>query len=246
MEVHSHVHTERKKWHHYFWEFFMLFLAVTLGFFVENQRERWLEKNHAKQYIQSLIEDMQADSSMLIGRAMGVTTSRINRADSLWRWMSSAERNSRINQIYFETAETFRHGKYKFHDRTIVQLKNAGGMRLIENEQVADTIYAYYKEVGAIEGFDEAIHNYIDKLIDLTSELFYTSDWAKANTVPSLDSLRNEKFKFLSTDQTLINKYCTYMFMYKSRESGLKNTAMELYDRAGKMIRFIKKEYHLK
>jgi len=35
MEVHAHTHTERKKWTHYFWEFFMLFLAVTLGFFVE-------------------------------------------------------------------------------------------------------------------------------------------------------------------------------------------------------------------
>jgi hypothetical protein len=36
MEVHAHPHTSRKKWTHYFWEFFMLFLAVTLGFFVEN------------------------------------------------------------------------------------------------------------------------------------------------------------------------------------------------------------------
>jgi len=27
MEVHAHTHTPRKKWTHYFWEFFMLFLA---------------------------------------------------------------------------------------------------------------------------------------------------------------------------------------------------------------------------
>ena len=32
MEVHAHSHTPRKKWTHYFWEFLMLFLAVTLGF----------------------------------------------------------------------------------------------------------------------------------------------------------------------------------------------------------------------
>jgi hypothetical protein len=35
MEVHAHTHTPRKKWTHYFWEFLMLFLAVTLGFLVE-------------------------------------------------------------------------------------------------------------------------------------------------------------------------------------------------------------------
>jgi len=43
MEVHHHAHTPRKKWHHYFWKFFMLFPAVTLGFIVENQREHYIE-----------------------------------------------------------------------------------------------------------------------------------------------------------------------------------------------------------
>ena len=44
MEVHAHAHSPRRKWTHYFWEFFMLFMAVTLGFFVENQREHYIEK----------------------------------------------------------------------------------------------------------------------------------------------------------------------------------------------------------
>ena len=48
MEVHQHTHTPRKKWTHYFWEFFMLFLAVTLGFFVENQREHYIEGQREK------------------------------------------------------------------------------------------------------------------------------------------------------------------------------------------------------
>ena len=48
MEVHTHTHTARKKWTHYFWEFLMLFLAVTLGFFVENQREHLIEHGREK------------------------------------------------------------------------------------------------------------------------------------------------------------------------------------------------------
>ena len=48
MEVHHHAHTARKKWTHYFWEFFMLFLAVTLGFFVENKREHYIEHQRAR------------------------------------------------------------------------------------------------------------------------------------------------------------------------------------------------------
>ncbi|TMI97340.1 MAG: hypothetical protein E6H08_02350, partial [Bacteroidetes bacterium] len=63
MEVHAHTHTPRKKWFHYFWEFFMLFLAVTLGFFVENQREHFIEDQREKKYAQSLYSDLKLDTA---------------------------------------------------------------------------------------------------------------------------------------------------------------------------------------
>src|SRR5215510_14923389 len=62
MEVHHHSHTQRKKWTHYFWEFLMLFLAVTLGFFVENQREHYVERQRAKQYASLLYDDIKEDT----------------------------------------------------------------------------------------------------------------------------------------------------------------------------------------
>src|SRR5690242_2813587 len=63
MEVHHHTHHthEKRNWKSYFWEFLMLFLAVTLGFFVENQREHYIEDKRAKEFSKSLIEDMQND-----------------------------------------------------------------------------------------------------------------------------------------------------------------------------------------
>ena len=68
MEVHTHSHTERKKWHHYFWEFLMLFLAVTLGFFVENQREHMAEHQREKQFMQSMLEDLKSKYFNIKGR----------------------------------------------------------------------------------------------------------------------------------------------------------------------------------
>lgn len=56
MEVHKHPHdvTHKKNWKAYLLEFFMLFLAVFLGFIAENEREHVVEKNRAKQYAKSL------------------------------------------------------------------------------------------------------------------------------------------------------------------------------------------------
>jgi hypothetical protein len=65
MEVHTHAHTERKKWTHYFWEFFMLFLAITLGFFVENQREHYVERQRAKEFAYNLLFDISTDTMRL-------------------------------------------------------------------------------------------------------------------------------------------------------------------------------------
>ena len=46
MEVHHHpdLHHKPKKWKEYFLEFLMIFLAVTMGFFADNIREAYNNK----------------------------------------------------------------------------------------------------------------------------------------------------------------------------------------------------------
>lgn len=66
MEVHTHTHTPRKKWTHYLWEFLMLFLAVTLGFLAENQREHYIEQQRAEVLAKSLVEDLKKDTASLV------------------------------------------------------------------------------------------------------------------------------------------------------------------------------------
>ena len=62
MEVHAHSHSARKKWTHYFWEFLMLFLAVTLGFLVENQREHYIEHQRANSYAANKYQELKKDT----------------------------------------------------------------------------------------------------------------------------------------------------------------------------------------
>src|SRR5512139_798727 len=69
MEVHHHSHSghsePRKKWMHYFWEFLMLFLAVFCGFLAEYQLEHQIEKDREKQFIQSMVKELEADTAQL-------------------------------------------------------------------------------------------------------------------------------------------------------------------------------------
>ena len=63
MEVHHHpdLHHKPKKWKEYFLEFLMIFLAVTMGFIAENIREHFVLKKHEKEYMVSLVRDLNND-----------------------------------------------------------------------------------------------------------------------------------------------------------------------------------------
>lgn len=62
MEVHHPHHpSHNKNWKEYFLEFFMLFIAVTLGFFAENLREGISEKKKVKELIEVVGEDLKGD-----------------------------------------------------------------------------------------------------------------------------------------------------------------------------------------
>src|SRR5215510_3582089 len=67
METHAH-HLHKapgKSFWHYFFEFFMLFLAVFCGFLAENFREHQVEHNREKQFMRSMVEDLGKDIALL-------------------------------------------------------------------------------------------------------------------------------------------------------------------------------------
>ncbi|HET6768346.1 MAG TPA: hypothetical protein VFH08_13140 [Chitinophagaceae bacterium] len=71
MEVHTHTHTARKKWTHYFWEFLMLFLAVFCGFLAEYQLEHIIEHQREKEYAAALYDELYADSIVFAKKIEG-------------------------------------------------------------------------------------------------------------------------------------------------------------------------------
>src|SRR4030095_1801598 len=107
MEVHHHSHTPGKKWTHYLWEFLMLFLAVTLGFLVENQREHYIEHEREKQYVQSFYEDLTADELDLDSN-IKYLRDRVKDADSLQLLMKNVTTKQPANRIYMYLREITR------------------------------------------------------------------------------------------------------------------------------------------
>ena len=142
MEVHAHTHTPRKKWTHYLWEFLMLFLAVFCGFLAENQREHYVEHQREKTYIKSLVEDIRLDVQEL-NKNIAFRAEVIDRIDSLFFIFKQDDWRTQTAQIYFLSRRTTRTNDLFYHDRTIQQLKNSGGLRLIRDIHISNMIINY-------------------------------------------------------------------------------------------------------
>ena len=148
MEVHTHSHTERKKFTQYLWEFVMLFLAVFCGFLAENFRESLIIKEKAHHYMENMVADLKADIA-----AFDTTTSYMQ----LWHDHLDTALRIPIDRLRnINSQDTFFYHFYPFYswapyleqsDNTISQLK-AGGFNLIHDKNTIDSINAindFYK-----------------------------------------------------------------------------------------------------
>src|SRR5213075_1972538 len=144
MEVHHHPKVEKKSFREYFLEFLMLFLAVTLGFFAENIRESFTDHKKEKKYIRSLLADLKEDSTM-ITRLARMNFKMTRGQDSLIVLLNNFKDTGIVvrksYRYYFLYTTNF--AEMVFNERTMSQLLNAGSMRLIEDQNISDSIMDY-------------------------------------------------------------------------------------------------------
>jgi len=146
METHAHHlhHAPGKKFWHYFFEFFMLFLAVTLGFFVDNWREHYVEKQREKKYVQSLYNDLRSDT-FLIHRTYGEKAWIESKYDSALLMLAPSNGIALNNEfIYYIMRYLNFNDVFTSQDVTFQQLKSSGNFRYIENITMYKKIAEYY------------------------------------------------------------------------------------------------------
>jgi hypothetical protein len=151
MEVHKHPHhvTHKKKWGEYLLEFFMLFLAVFLGFVAENIRENAVEHERAKEYANLLIEDLSTDTVQL-NNAAYIMNLIIVAGDSLGNLLSKDAKSIKGGKLYFYEYLSSRSWNFISHDATIQQLKSSGALRYFRDTSLIRQIMKYEESVQII------------------------------------------------------------------------------------------------
>ena len=245
MEVHHHAHTARNKWTHYFWEFLMLFLAVFCGFLAEYQLEHKIERDREKKFIQTFIEDLKVDTAA-INRNLLFQKRKRNQLDSLFYLLREQKIKGYENELYYLGRILVRTTRFQSNDRTITQLKYSGSLRLIRNENAADSIISYQKLV------DYIIQNIEDERIErraadpLLAHIFNPFVFDKM-----LDEFNNinkpvDNPPLRSYDPSLQQDLAFIINQIKGSNIIITTRLELLNKRAKNIIEFLENEYHLK
>ena len=244
MEVHHHSHSQRKKWTHYFWEFLMLFLAVFCGFLAEYQLEHKIERDREKKFIQTFIEDLKTDTAS-IRRVLVFRKQKKERMDSFMILLSSGQTKGHENELYFFGRTLIRTASFQGNDRTITQLKNSGSLRLIRNEQAADSMMSYQKLVETIMGGQEDDRIERRAADPILSRMFNTFVFDKMVSIDGINRPDNNP-PLRSYDPAIQQDLAYYVHQLKGSNFIIEVRLKLLHEKAKNTIAFLKKEYRLK
>ncbi len=241
MEVHHHAHSSRKKWTHYFWEFFMLFLAVFCGFLAELQVEHKIENERGKQYTLSFYEDLKADTPH-IARLIRVFERKSealkDRASCYGELKKTGKPGDCMLQLMMNS-EGF--SDFVYTDRTMQQLKNAGGLRLLKKAD-ADSILEYDKiirfylksEATAMQEMQTSLRNVMYSLMNYDNF---------RNTVEGLPSTAPLLYE---DNGQLVNRYFNLLDAYYFLCTYHLRELKALKEKSFSLIAYFKTKYHLK
>ncbi len=166
METHAHdLHkAPGHGWKHYFFEFFMLFLAVLLGFFAENMREQHAEKERAAKLAKSFYAELKADSAAI----QTVNMNRLRR-DSALTFLQKYFLDSSIADCSKEFTINFSCGfmtlsphLFEPHDAILDQLKNSGSLRYFKSEELQKLIGNISETIASVKKRNEYESKYVD------------------------------------------------------------------------------------
>ena len=260
MEVHKHPHhvTHKKKWGEYLLEFFMLFLAVFLGFLAENMREHIVENERAHDYAKSFLKDLQADTAELHGA--------INHGKFMRSAMDSITEISLKNDVKTEAPGTFYYYSrfmsnlwtLDWSKSTINQLVQSGNLRYFKNKEIVNKINSYYAWQDLIIGDNKVENETRMKLVDLRNKILltkYYSEFASLD-IPSvvngdihsrqIDSLIKTRLPLTPNGFIYIDEYVNLVADRRWRqESVLNDRYPKILNAASELIVLLKEEYRL-
>lgn len=228
---HPHPKHHERKLKDYFYEFFMLFIAITAGFFMENLREEYVENHREHQYVESLAREIQQDTTEILD-IIENNKLQVEGIDSLLKLLEKPG-DINLSKLYLLSNEYIGNLEgFTAREVTITQLRNTGALRLIDNKSISDSIVLYY----SIGDSHKDQQRYLVQLMKDNLNL----------TMKALDySVFRVKNREKTFDMNYIKEFYNRALIFKSLLNSEIVWMNDFHKQGVSLLKYLKKEYKL-
>jgi hypothetical protein len=253
MEVHHHPEVEHKGLKEYLLEGLMIFLAVMMGFIAENLRESISEHSRAKEYAETMVADLSADT-IALREDLTYTGFSVHNVDTLMQLLSSSDIKSIASgKLYWYGLFGGAQPSFTPNDATFQQMKSSGTLRFFK-KSIAREVATYDRLCRRSLSLEEADHLMFAEVRKVRALIFEFQYNKQANDIAiplhpekinrsKVIAFCNSNPPLLTYDKAIFNQYVELVrSRFMDRKIVLADTLLK---RSTALISHLKKEYHI-
>jgi len=225
-----------------FWEFLMLFIAITLGFFVENYREVLVDRQKEKEIIASFINDLETDIKELDIVIQRRETREV-RIDSIIYILNNGLQDDYGKDLYYYVRYLPRPAVFWANNTTNEELKYSGNFILIKNQKIIDSLLEYNDNFIFIDFIKEREEYLVRRLFDQINLMFDPMVFDEMNVYDIEFVYPSGNPKINSKNRDVINVFLSNLHYVKTVNVGQLGLFKKHQKKAKEILNFIKKEY---
>jgi hypothetical protein len=243
MEVH-HPHVEKKSLKDYLLEGLMIFVAVTMGFFAENLRERIYNHEREKDYIRSLLNNLREDRTNL-NHTIRVNEKKVGGLDSLLSLDVTNIMKPAMKRLLYNYCHKYVSYYYGFsaNDATMMQLKNAGGFEYIKDHAIADSIANYDIVIRNVYAAETPYGRAIERAIDAMSEVLILKTSMDIAYFKN-GSYTGKRLPMINRDPGKIQIFLNRIYIEREWSQNYVDNLNQTLQGTNRLINLLKNKYH--
>ena len=219
-----------------------ILIALQINNWNEEKKERKIEKN----YVISLIEDLEIHTTKLCVLIKAYEKKEFE-IDTVLRTYSKLS-NSYNDTLWRNLPSVIQFPDFIYTDRTMQQLENSGGMRFILNKDALNAIIDYDLSVKhLLESYIPDLNFYYQNSNQMWFEIMDIEDYETDLKKMSVQEMeKGNKNYLLKNDKATLGKFNNIIRNFKIDVTLIKESEMDLKTKAKRLITLLEKEYKIK
>ncbi len=228
----------------YFWEFFMLFLAITLGFFIENYRLKLLDQDYELSMAKSFKSDLQKDRNHL-DSIISRRKRREKQINFIIKTIEEETFDVNGKELYLYARYLPRPPSFFTYDVTLKQLKNSGNLNIIKNKNVVDALLNYEHNVLFVDNIEVREDLLVQRIFDQLNVLFDYRTFNEMNVYDIEFIAPTGKTAFNFAAKKELNLFLSNLHYLKTVNVGILGWSIKLKKICDKTLETIENTYDI-